>query len=112
MEELIPRDFLRAEPVDLPEVSELEVVRHYTQLSRLNYAVDVGFTPLGSCTMKYNPRVNEDAASLPGLARLHPLSAGRECAGRTAAHVRTGRIPSRDFGPCPDHAAACGRSTW
>ncbi len=72
MDELIPQEFLREEPVKLPEVSELEVVRHYTQLSRLNYAIDVGFYPLGSCTMKYNPRVNEDAASLPGLARLHP----------------------------------------
>lgn len=70
--ELIPEEFLRTEPVQLPEVSELEVVRHYTQLSRLNHGVDVGFYPLGSCTMKYNPRVHEDIAGLPGLAAIHP----------------------------------------
>ncbi|HHT68593.1 MAG TPA: aminomethyl-transferring glycine dehydrogenase subunit GcvPB, partial [Firmicutes bacterium] len=70
--ELIPSEFLRDEPPALPEVSELEVVRHYTQLSRLNHGVDVGFYPLGSCTMKYNPRVNEDVTSLPGFAAIHP----------------------------------------
>jgi len=70
--ELIPSEFLRDEPPALPEVSELEVVRHYTQLSRLNHGVDVGFYPLGSCTMKYNPRVHEDVTSLPGFAAIHP----------------------------------------
>lgn len=70
--QLIPEEYLRAEAPALPEVSELEVVRHYTQLSRLNHGVDVGFYPLGSCTMKYNPRVNEDVAALPGLATIHP----------------------------------------
>lgn len=70
--DLIPQDFLREEPPALPEVSELEVVRHYTQLSRRNHGVDVGFYPLGSCTMKYNPRVHEDVTSLPGLAAIHP----------------------------------------
>lgn len=70
--ELIPEEFLRNEPAHLPEVSELEVVRHYTQLSRLNHGVDVGFYPLGSCTMKYNPRVHEDIVALPGLAKIHP----------------------------------------
>ncbi|MDR7522373.1 MAG: aminomethyl-transferring glycine dehydrogenase subunit GcvPB [Armatimonadota bacterium] len=63
---------LRREPPALPEVSEPDLVRHYTRLSQRNYAVDVGFYPLGSCTMKYNPKVNEDAARLPGFARLHP----------------------------------------
>ncbi|HBN94864.1 MAG TPA: aminomethyl-transferring glycine dehydrogenase subunit GcvPB, partial [Firmicutes bacterium] len=70
--DLIPEEFLRDEAPALPEVSELEVVRHYTQLSRLNHGVDVGFYPLGSCTMKYNPRVHEDVTSLPGLASIHP----------------------------------------
>ncbi|HHU61236.1 MAG TPA: aminomethyl-transferring glycine dehydrogenase subunit GcvPB [Natronincola sp.] len=70
--ELIPEEYLRVEEPELPEVSELEVVRHYTQLSRINYAVDVGFYPLGSCTMKYNPRVHEDLAALPGFANIHP----------------------------------------
>ncbi len=70
--DLIPEELLREEAPALPEVSELEVVRHYTQLSRLNHGVDVGFYPLGSCTMKYNPRVHEDVTSLPGLAAIHP----------------------------------------
>ena len=72
LSQLIPEEHLRTEPAELPEVSELEVVRHYTQLSRLNHGVDVGFYPLGSCTMKYNPRVHEDVTSLPGFAALHP----------------------------------------
>ena len=56
----------------LPEVSEVEVTRHYTRLSRWNYAIDIGLYPLGSCTMKYNPKVNERAARMPGFAGLHP----------------------------------------
>jgi glycine dehydrogenase subunit 2 len=65
-------DNLRRE-LPLPEVSELEVMRHFTALSHRNYSIDGGFYPLGSCTMKYNPRVNELAARLPGFARVHPL---------------------------------------
>ena len=57
----------------LPELSEIDVVRHFTRLAQLNYAVDLGFYPLGSCTMKYNPKINEDAARLPGFAFTHPL---------------------------------------
>jgi glycine dehydrogenase subunit 2 len=72
IDELIPSPYLRSEPAPLPELSELEVVRHYTGLSRRNHGVDVGFYPLGSCTMKYNPKVNEDLAFLPGFASLHP----------------------------------------
>jgi len=71
----IPADLLRAE-LDLPEVSELQVVRHFTRLSTLNYSIDKGFYPLGSCTMKYNPKLNEDTARLPGFAALHPLTDG------------------------------------
>ena len=73
LESLVPIDYLRAEPAPLPEVSEIEVVRHFTHLSQRNFGVDVGFYPLGSCTMKYNPKLNEDIAGLPGFARLHPL---------------------------------------
>lgn len=69
---LIPGNLLRKEPLPLPEVTEPEIVRHYTVLSRRNHAVDVGFYPLGSCTMKYNPKVNEDIAALPGFSELHP----------------------------------------
>lgn len=70
--ELIPVEYLRDNKPGLPELSELEVVRYFTKLSRRNYGVDVGFYPLGSCTMKYNPRVNEDIATLPGFSRIHP----------------------------------------
>jgi glycine dehydrogenase subunit 2 len=64
---------LRPEPPTLPEVSELDALRHYTRLSQRNYGIDIGFYPLGSCTMKYNPRINEKVASLPGFTRAHPL---------------------------------------
>jgi len=57
----------------LPEVSEVDVVRHYTNLSQMNFGVDTGFYPLGSCTMKYNPKINEEIANLPGFTGLHPL---------------------------------------
>lgn len=69
----LPAAYLRQDGLPLPEVSELDVVRHYVHLSQKNYAIDKGFYPLGSCTMKYNPKVNERAARLPGLADIHPL---------------------------------------
>ncbi len=68
----LPKSFLRKE-LPLPEVSEIDVVRHFTKLSQLNHGVDIGFYPLGSCTMKYNPKINEVAARLPGFALAHPL---------------------------------------
>lgn len=70
----LPQRFLRQNPADLPEVSELQVVRHYTNLSRQNFSIDTGFYPLGSCTMKYNPRGAHRAASLPGFLERHPLA--------------------------------------
>ncbi|HLI89683.1 MAG TPA: aminomethyl-transferring glycine dehydrogenase subunit GcvPB [Ktedonobacteraceae bacterium] len=73
LESMIPPGLLREEPAPLPEVSEIEVVRHYTHLSQRNFGVDTGFYPLGSCTMKYNPKLNEDMAALPGFAHIHPL---------------------------------------
>jgi glycine dehydrogenase subunit 2 len=73
LEDLLPASLLRSEPAALPEVSEIEVVRHYTHLSQRNFGVDTGFYPLGSCTMKYNPKLNEDMAALPGFAHIHPL---------------------------------------
>jgi glycine dehydrogenase subunit 2 len=73
IEELIPSDYIRTEEPNLPEVSELDIMRHYTALSRRNHGVDSGFYPLGSCTMKYNPKVNEQAARMPGFAHVHPL---------------------------------------
>ncbi|MBM4396002.1 MAG: aminomethyl-transferring glycine dehydrogenase subunit GcvPB [Deltaproteobacteria bacterium] len=70
----IPERLLRRSAPLLPEVSELETVRHFTRLSRMNYGVDVGLYPLGSCTMKYNPRACEDAAAMAGFADLHPYA--------------------------------------
>jgi glycine dehydrogenase subunit 2 len=67
----MPEDLLR-DDLDLPEVSEVDVVRHYLRLSHLNYSIDQGMYPLGSCTMKYNPKLNEDTARLPGFLGLHP----------------------------------------
>ena len=65
---------MREEVSGFPELSEVDVVRHFTRLSTWNYGVDSGFYPLGSCTMKYNPKVNEAAARLPGLAGVHPCT--------------------------------------
>jgi glycine dehydrogenase subunit 2 len=69
---LLPERLLRADLAGLPEVSEVDVVRHFTRMSQWNFGIDLGFYPLGSCTMKYNPRVNEDMARLPGFAQAHP----------------------------------------
>ncbi len=72
LSELLRDAPLRQQPPRLPELSELQVVRHYTRLSHLNHSVDTGFYPLGSCTMKYNPRLNEELCGLSGFAHLHP----------------------------------------
>ncbi|MFI5010361.1 MAG: aminomethyl-transferring glycine dehydrogenase subunit GcvPB, partial [Solirubrobacterales bacterium] len=72
-EELLPARLRRSQPPRLPEVSEPELVRHYVRLSKRNFDLDSGFYPLGSCTMKHNPRLHERVAALPGHARLHPL---------------------------------------
>ncbi|MGD0198697.1 MAG: aminomethyl-transferring glycine dehydrogenase subunit GcvPB [Solirubrobacteraceae bacterium] len=73
LDELIPARLRRKSPARLPQVSEPELVRHYVKLSRRNFDLDTGFYPLGSCTMKHNPRLHERVAGLPGHARLHPL---------------------------------------
>jgi glycine dehydrogenase subunit 2 len=70
---LLPEGYLRTEEPELPEVSELDIMRHYTALSRRNHGVDSGFYPLGSCTMKYNPKINENVARFNGFAHIHPL---------------------------------------
>ncbi len=71
--ELLPTELIRTEAAELPEVSELDIMRHYTALSNRNHGVDSGFYPLGSCTMKYNPKINESVARFPGFAHIHPL---------------------------------------
>ena len=72
LDQLIPANLLREKPAELPEIAEPEIVRHYNRISRRNFDLDTGFYPLGSCTMKHNPRLNERVAALPGHARLHP----------------------------------------
>jgi len=74
LDDVVPAAHRRVRPAALPEVSELDVVRHYTALSHRNFSIDEGFYPLGSCTMKYNPKINEDAASFAGFARIHPYA--------------------------------------
>ena len=78
---VIPPRLLRKVPAALPEVSQQDLVRHYTGLSRRNFGVDSGFYPLGSCTMKYNPKINEDVCRLPGFAAIHPLQAAETVQG-------------------------------
>lgn len=73
LDKLIPSSLMRAVEAPLPEVSEVDVVRHFTNLSNKNYGVDSGFYPLGSCTMKYNPKINEDVAAFEGFSNIHPL---------------------------------------
>jgi glycine dehydrogenase subunit 2 len=71
-----PQEYLGSEnlrtELTLPEVSQIDVIRHYNRLSSLNYGIDTGFYPLGSCTMKYNPKINEHLASIPGISAIHP----------------------------------------
>ena len=69
----VPAELRRETPPRLPEVPENEIVRHFTALADRNFGIDTGFYPLGSCTMKYNPRVNERVVGLPGFRDLHPL---------------------------------------
>jgi len=73
VDSLIPGEFLSDSELDLPELYEVDIIRHYTNLSNKNYGLDTGFYPLGSCTMKYNPKINEDTARYDGFANLHPL---------------------------------------
>ncbi len=81
--DFLPAGLLRQEKPRLPECSELDVVRHFTQLARRNFSVDANFYPLGSCTMKYNPRICEETSALPGFNRLHPMIAQLD-GGRTS----------------------------
>jgi glycine dehydrogenase subunit 2 len=69
---LVSEEFLRQDEIDLPEVGELDVIRHFTHLSQKNYGVDSGFYPLGSCTMKYNPKINEEVSKYHGFTKVHP----------------------------------------
>lgn len=83
LEEELEDVYIRKGPPKLPEVSELDIIRHYTGLASRNYGVDSGFYPLGSCTMKYNPKINEDIARLEGFSHIHPYRSkhGAGCSG-------------------------------
>ena len=81
LETLLPADEIRDPIKELPELTELDVVRHYTRLSQWNFSIDTNFYPLGSCTMKYNPKLNETLARLPGFAGHHPISADEDSQG-------------------------------
>jgi glycine dehydrogenase subunit 2 len=91
----LPQEALREKPPALPELTEGEVVRHYTNLSRKNWAVDVGFYPLGSCTMKYNPRLAEQIAAWPEFAAAHPLRPARAAQGLLRMLYETERLLSQ-----------------
>ena len=79
--EMIPEHLLSKKELSLPEVSEVDVIRHFTLLSNKNYGVDTGFYPLGSCTMKYNPKINEDMASIPAFTGIHPYQSEKTVQG-------------------------------
>src|SRR5436853_6017361 len=81
VEELLPATSLASGPPPLPEVGEMDLVRHFVNLSSRNMSIDTNFYPLGSCTMKYNPKRHERLAALPGLAALHPLQPDESCQG-------------------------------
>ncbi|MFW5998967.1 MAG: aminomethyl-transferring glycine dehydrogenase subunit GcvPB [Halanaerobiaceae bacterium] len=81
LNQIIDQDYIRSEEPELPEVSEVDVVRHYTNLSSYNYGVDSGIYPLGSCTMKYNPKINEDIAEIEDLTRFHPYQNEKDVQG-------------------------------
>lgn len=81
IQDLLPTKMLRKQEAILPEVSEIDVVRHFTRISQLNFCVDTNFYPLGSCTMKYNPKINEEAARMEGFTKSHPYQPIEHCQG-------------------------------
>lgn len=97
IEDAIGKKYLRKE-LDLPEVAEVDLVRHYTNLSRRNFGVDLGFYPLGSCTMKYNPKVNENVAVLPGFTGLHPYADDESAQGNLQLMYEMQKYLSNIFG--------------
>jgi len=90
--EIIEPGLLRDEVAGMPELGEVDVVRHFTRLSTWNYHIDLGLYPLGSCTMKYNPKVNEETAALPGFRNLHPWQPESQVQGALRMLWETERI--------------------
>jgi glycine dehydrogenase subunit 2 len=110
-----PEEHRRLVPPDLPEVAERDIVSHYTRLSQQNYGVDTGVYPLGSCSMKYNPKIAEAVASLPGFARLHPLQPASTAQGALELLWRLERslceITGMSRATLQPPAGACGELT-
>lgn len=98
LSKVLPAHLLRSQTANLPEVSELDVVRHYTQLSQKNFAIETGFYPLGSCTMKYNPKINEVTSSLKGFSSIHPLQPVTSVQGMLQLYYETERMLSEVLG--------------
>ena len=94
----IPSHLLRSIPAELPEVSEFDVVRHYTNVSMKNFGVETGFYPLGSCTMKYNPKINDELSSLSGFANIHPLQPVKTAQGILKVYYETQKMLSEVSG--------------
>ena len=88
----IPASLSRSKAPELPQVSEPDVVRHYTNLSQMNFGVDTGFYPLGSCTMKYNPKINEEIAAMPGFTGIHPLQPAKTIQGVLEVYAEMEKI--------------------
>ncbi len=107
--ELIPEGLLREEPAELPEIAEPEIVRHYNRISRRNFDLDSGFYPLGSCTMKHNPRLNERVAGAARPRPPAPRSGPAPSAGRTRADVAAPRLAVGDLRPAARQPPALGR---
>ena len=93
----IPANLTRREIEGETEISEVEVARHFTRLSRLNFSIDEGLYPLGSCTMKHNPRTNEEVARLPGFAAAHPLAPEEVSQGTGRVHHTLARRRARSI---------------
>ncbi len=96
--ESLPSRFKRENPLRLPEVSEVDAVRHWTNLSQLNYHIEKGFYPLGSCTMKYNPKINEETGGLPGFTEIHPLQPASSVQGALEIMHKLGQMMSEITG--------------
>ena len=107
---LPPEELLRSD-LPLPELAEVDVVRHYMHLSSFNYSVDSGFYPLGSCTMKYNPKINEDTCRLPGFLYTHPLQPIETVQGNLVLMYHIAGMAERDRRLCGSDAAARRRRT-
>lgn len=88
----LPKSLMRTLPFDMPEVTELDVVRHYTRLSQKNYGVDQGFYPLGSCTMKYNPKINDEIANQSAFTTIHPLQPEKTVQGALKIYFDTSKM--------------------